>query len=53
MAQDDLNVISYVDSSQEKPLSDPKEKPISFIITQFHIIFVYPRNFTVLSSITQ
>lgn len=26
---------------------------MTFIITQFHIIFVYPKNFTVLSSITQ
>lgn len=32
---------------------NPKEKPVSFIITQFHIIFVYKDNFTILSTINQ
>jgi len=38
---------------KDKPEFDPKPKPVSFMITQFHIIFVYPGNLTVLSNISQ
>ena len=54
LAQNELNVIEYIIRDSEKPPEiNPAQKPISWIITQFHIIFVYPKNFTVLSSITQ
>lgn len=46
-------MISYVKREKDKPEFDPKLRPVSFMITQFHIIFVYPTNLTVLSSITQ
>lgn len=46
-------MISYVKREKDKIEYDPKLRPVSFMMTQFHIIFVYPNNFTVLSSITQ
>lgn len=50
-----MKVISYV--YREKPdmtsVVNPSHKPVSFVITQFHIIFVYKENFTILSCITQ
>ena len=51
--QEELNVIDYVKREKDKPEFDPKLRPVSFMITQYHIIFVYPSNITVLSSITQ
>ena len=51
--QDDLKVISYVRRDKEKLEIDPSQKPVSFMITQFHIIFVYQTNITVLSNISQ
>lgn len=54
LAQNELNVIEYIIRDSEKPpVINPEQKPISWIITHFHIIFIYPRNFTILSSITQ
>lgn len=38
---------------KESIISDPEQKPVSFMITQFHIIFVYQTNLTVLSTISQ
>lgn len=46
-------MINYVKREKEKLEHDPKQRPVSFMITQFHIIFVYPTNLTVLSNITQ
>ena len=51
--QEELNVIDYVKREKDKPEFDPKLRPVQFMITQYHIIFVYPTNLTVLSSITQ
>lgn len=53
LTQEELRVISYVKREKDRPEFDPKLQPVSFMITQFHIIFVYPTNLTVLSSITQ
>lgn len=53
LSQDDLKVISYVRRDKEKLEIDPSQKPVSFMITQFHIIFVYQTNITVLSNISQ
>ena len=53
LTQQELNVIDYVRREGDKPEYDPGLRPVSFMMTQFHIIFVYPNNFTVLSSITQ
>lgn len=52
LVQDDLNMINYVMRDKEKIIYEPNLKPVSFMITQFHIIFVYEHNFTVLSSIS-
>jgi len=48
-----LNVISYVKGEKDKQEPDPRLQPVSSMITQFHIIFVYPTSLTVLSSITR
>jgi len=53
LTQEELKVISYVKREKEKQDYNPQLHPISFMITQFYIIFVYPTNLTVLSSITQ
>ena len=53
LAQEELNMVSYIKRDKEKlEFENPHLKPVSFIITQFHIIFVYHQNLTVLSSIT-
>lgn len=39
--QEELNVISYVKRDKDIPEWDAQEKPVSFMITQFHIIFMY------------
>lgn len=45
--------MNYVKREKDVPIDDPAKKPIGFFMTQFHIVFVYPTNFTVLSSITE
>jgi hypothetical protein len=53
LKQEDLRVISYVKNDRDKVIFDPNLRPLQSIITQFHIIFIYETNITVLSSITQ
>ena len=43
LGQDDLTVMNYVIKEHpERPaVVNPLQKPVSFVITQFHIIFIY------------
>lgn len=52
LTKDDLNMINYCIRKDDKVEYEPPVFPVSFMMSQFHIIFVYPKNFTVLSSIT-
>jgi hypothetical protein len=45
-------MINYCIRKDDKVEYEPPVFPVSFMMSQFHIIFVYPKNFTVLSSIT-
>lgn len=45
-----LNIISYLKKESDSPVEN--ELPLSFALTQFHIIFMYPKNITVLSKIS-
>ena len=53
MTQEELNKINYVKREIDKPDSGNGLKPVTFLLTQFHIIFVYPTNITILSNISQ
>mmetsp|Transcript_34578 Transcript_34578/g.52880 ORF Transcript_34578/g.52880 Transcript_34578/m.52880 type:complete len:169 (+) Transcript_34578:225-731(+) len=51
LTQDELQKIAYVKREKEKP--EEAERPVTYLLSQFHIIFVYTSNLTVLSSITE
>lgn len=53
VTQEELQVINYVKQEDSKQKAVFDVRPVSFISSQYHIIFVYPRNLTVLSNITQ
>lgn len=43
-------MIKYLKKESDSPVEN--EMPVSFAITQFHILFMYPKNITVLSKIS-
>lgn len=45
-----LQIIKYLKKDADTPVEG--ELPVSFDLTQFHILFMYPRNITVLSKIS-
>jgi ABC-type transport system involved in Fe-S cluster assembly fused permease/ATPase subunit len=45
-----LQMIKYLKKESDSPVEN--ELPLSFAITQFHIVFMYPKNITVLSKIS-
>jgi len=45
-----LNSVKYLKKDGDTPVEN--ELPICFSITAFHIIYVYPKNITVLSKIS-
>jgi hypothetical protein len=45
-----LCMIKYLKKESDSPVEN--ELPVSFAITQFHILFMYPKNITVLSKIS-
>lgn len=45
-----IELISYLKKESDSPVEN--ELPLSFALTQFHIIFMYPKNITVLSKIS-
>ena len=54
LTQSDLQVINFVRKDQSNTIiQDPKLIPLSFMISQYHIMFVYKNNLTVVSSISK
>ena len=45
-----LTMIKYIKKESDSPVENAL--PLSFALTQFHIIFMYSRNITVLSKIS-
>ena len=45
-----LTMIKYLKKESDSPVEN--ELPLSFAVTMFHIIFLYPKNITVLSKIS-
>lgn len=50
MKRKGLQMIKYLKKDGDNLIEN--ELPLSFALTQFHIIFMYPKNITVLSKIS-